>query len=158
MIAERNGGTGAPRDIVRASGFGTVADLRGRLPAELRSIHLEKAPGTHPYAKAVAAYFEGDMKALLSIPHRQAGTNFNREVWRAMSKVRAGKTVSYKELAAASGNPTAVRAAGTACAQNLLCLLVPCHRVVKSDGSTGAYFYGPDVKESLLRLEGMKVD
>ena len=65
-----------------------------------------------------------------------------------------GSTESYATVAAATGNPTAVRAVGTACARNPLPLVVPCHRVVRSDGTLGQYGGGPEVKERLLRMEG----
>lgn len=155
MIAERPEGKDSSHDIVRASGFGSATALRKRLPADLLSLKIEKAEGVHPYAKVVDAYFAGDMRALGAIVHKQGGGDFSKRVWRAMSKVKAGKTSSYKELAVAAGNPVAVRAAGTACAQNRLCLLVPCHRIVKSDGSIGNYYYGVKVKKALLALEGV---
>jgi methylated-DNA-[protein]-cysteine S-methyltransferase len=64
-----------------------------------------------------------------------------------------GRTESYAQVAAAAGSPRAVRAAGTACATNPLPVIVPCHRVIRSDGSPGAYVGGPDAKRSLLGLE-----
>ena len=75
-------------------------------------------------------------------------------IWDVISAVPYGKTISYKTLAKASGNPAAIRAAGTVCGLNRLILLIPCHRVLKSDGSIGSYLYGPKIKESLLRHEG----
>jgi methylated-DNA-[protein]-cysteine S-methyltransferase len=62
--------------------------------------------------------------------------------------------VSYTELAARADRPTAVRFAGNACARNLVAPFVPCHRVVKADGSVGNYYFGPDVKRALLAHEG----
>jgi len=64
-----------------------------------------------------------------------------------------GRTASYAAVAAAAGNPTAVRAVGTACATNPLPVVVPCHRVVRSDGSFGGYLGGPAAKQLLLNLE-----
>ncbi len=153
MIAERPEGKGSSRDVVRASGFGSSATLRKRLPTDLLPEKLEKAEVYHPYAKAISAYFAGDRRALHSITSRQGGGDFSRGIWKVMSKVKPGKTASYKELAMAVGNPAAVRAVGTACAQNLLCLIVPCHRIVKSDGSIGNYYYGTKVKRALLEFE-----
>jgi methylated-DNA-[protein]-cysteine S-methyltransferase len=78
---------------------------------------------------------------------------FRRAVLEHLQDVGYGHTVSYAELAAEAGSPRAVRAVGTACATNPLPLVIPCHRVVRSDGAPGAYVGGPDVKRELLDLE-----
>lgn len=78
---------------------------------------------------------------------------YRAEVVRALAGIPYGTTVSYAELAAGTGRPKAVRAVGTACATNPLPLLLPCHRVVRSDGSTGAYRGGAEAKAYLLRME-----
>ena len=71
-----------------------------------------------------------------------------------MRKIPAGKTWSYADLAERAGSPSAVRAAGTACAKNLIAPIIPCHRVIKSGGALGNYGYGLKIKEYLLRHEG----
>ena len=71
-----------------------------------------------------------------------------------MRKVKAGKTLSYADLADRSGSTAAVRAAGSACAKNAIALVVPCHRIVKTGGALGNYAYGLNKKEWLLRHEG----
>ena len=71
-----------------------------------------------------------------------------------MRKIPVGKTMSYAEIAKRAGSPDAVRAAGSACARNLIAPIVPCHRVVKSGGALGNYGYGLESKEWLLRHEG----
>ncbi len=78
---------------------------------------------------------------------------FRRAVLTRLTEVGYGRTVSYGQLAAAAGSPRAVRAVGTACATNPLPLVVPCHRVVRGDGSPGQYNGGPEVKRALLDLE-----
>jgi methylated-DNA-[protein]-cysteine S-methyltransferase len=78
---------------------------------------------------------------------------FRRTVLEHLPEVRYGRTVSYAELAAEVGNPKAVRAVGTACATNPLPLVLPCHRVVRTDGALGGYIGGPEVKRTLLDLE-----
>ena len=78
---------------------------------------------------------------------------FRRTVLTHLTEVGYGRTVSYGQLAAAAGSPRAVRAVGTACATNPLPLVVPCHRVVRGDGSPGQYVGGPEVKRALLDLE-----
>lgn len=140
-------------DRARASGFGDIASLRKRLPEELRSVGLEQVQ-SHPYEQLVVAYYDGEMTALDKIPRMQTGSEFQQKVWNAMSEIPYGKTISYKQLAEKSGNPAAIRAAGTICGLNRLILLVPCHRVLKSDGTIGNYLYGSAIKESLLQREG----
>lgn len=138
--------------IARASGFGDLQDLKKRLPENLQSITLELVHD-HPYEKFVTAYYDGDEAALDAIPCGQTGSDFQKRVWQAISNIPYGKTISYKELAEQSGNPAAIRAAGTICGLNRLILLIPCHRVLKSDGSIGTYLYGSEIKESLLHRE-----
>lgn len=85
---------------------------------------------------------------------RQPGASFSQAAWKAMRKVRAGKVISYADLAKRAGSPEAVRAAGTACGKNLIAPIIPCHRIVKTGGALGNYGYGLDSKEWLLRHEG----
>jgi len=99
-------------------------------------------------------YFDGDINALNGISVRQPGAQFSQAAWKAMRKVKAGKTISYADLAERSGSKAAVRAAGSACAKNAIALVVPCHRIVKTGGSLGNYAYGLNKKEWLLRHEG----
>ena len=99
-------------------------------------------------------YFDGDFSAINSIKVRQSGAAFSQGAWKAMRKIRAGKTISYSDLAEMAGSPAAVRAAGSACANNAIMLVVPCHRIVKTGGALGNYAGGVDKKEWLLRHEG----
>ncbi|ALC13636.1 bifunctional DNA-binding transcriptional regulator/O6-methylguanine-DNA methyltransferase Ada [Sphingopyxis sp. 113P3] len=87
------------------------------------------------------------------IPIDVKGTAFQEAVWRELRKIPAGETRSYAEIAAAVGKPGAVRAAGSANGANNVAVLIPCHRVVRSDGSLGGYAYGLEIKEELLRRE-----
>nr|WP_221316407.1 methylated-DNA--[protein]-cysteine S-methyltransferase [Saccharopolyspora gloriosae] len=80
-------------------------------------------------------------------------TGFRRAVLDHLPRIAYGGTESYAQVAAAAGSPRAVRAVGTACATNPLPVVVPCHRVVRSDGSTGGYAGGPEAKRTLLTLE-----
>ncbi|HEV8163603.1 MAG TPA: methylated-DNA--[protein]-cysteine S-methyltransferase [Actinomycetota bacterium] len=84
----------------------------------------------------------------------QLSRGFRRAVLSHLTEIGYGTTASYAAVAAAAGNPRAVRAAATACATNPLPVVVPCHRVVRSDGSIGGYAGGTDVKKALLALEG----
>jgi AraC family transcriptional regulator of adaptative response/methylated-DNA-[protein]-cysteine methyltransferase len=81
------------------------------------------------------------------------GTAFQQRVWAELRKIPPGETRSYAEIAAAAGNPTAVRAAGSANGANNVAVLIPCHRVIRSDGSLGGYAYGLDIKRELLARE-----
>ena len=102
----------------------------------------------------ISDYFDGDITALNSIQVRQPGAPFSQATWKAMKKVSPGKVISYAELAQRAGSPSAVRAAGSACAKNAIALVVPCHRIVKTGGALGNYAYGLEKKEWLLRHEG----
>lgn len=136
-------------DTVVASGFAGLDDLVARLPGE----QVERVPASGVVAEAVRAYLAGDAEALDSVAVSQPGGAFQHEVWLAMRQIPPGQTWSYAELATKAGRPTATRAAGTACARNLLAPFVPCHRVVRADGSLGGYAYGLPVKRWLLAHE-----
>jgi AraC family transcriptional regulator, regulatory protein of adaptative response / methylated-DNA-[protein]-cysteine methyltransferase len=92
----------------------------------------------------------GDSRA---IPLDVQGTAFQEAVWSELRKIPPGETRSYSEIAAAIGKPGAVRAAGSANGANPIAVLVPCHRVLRADGSLGGYAYGEDIKRELLRRE-----
>jgi methylated-DNA-[protein]-cysteine S-methyltransferase len=85
---------------------------------------------------------------------RQPGAAFSQAAWKAMRKIAPGKTWSYSDLAEKAGSAAAVRAAGSACANNAIMLVVPCHRVVKTGGALGNYAYGVEKKQWLLSHEG----
>jgi AraC family transcriptional regulator, regulatory protein of adaptative response / methylated-DNA-[protein]-cysteine methyltransferase len=91
------------------------------------------------------------------LPIDVAGTAFQEAVWRELRKIPAGETRSYADIAAAIGSPKAVRAVGTANGDNHVCVLIPCHRVIRSDGSLGGYGGGIDRKKKLLAAEGHAV-
>ncbi len=82
------------------------------------------------------------------------GTEFQKSVWRRLTEIPYGATVSYMELSCGLGNPQAVRAVARANGANALSVIVPCHRVIGSNGSLTGYAGGLDAKEFLLRLEG----
>lgn len=88
------------------------------------------------------------------IPLDVKGTAFQEAVWAQLRTIPPGETRSYAEIAAAVGNPKAVRAAGSANGANNVAVLIPCHRVVRSDGSLGGYAYGTKIKRELLEREG----
>ena len=88
------------------------------------------------------------------LPLDVQGTAFQQAVWRELSRIPPGETLSYAALAARAGRPNAVRAAGTACGKNQVAVLIPCHRAKRGDGSLGGYAYGLDRKVELLKREG----
>jgi methylated-DNA-[protein]-cysteine S-methyltransferase len=101
----------------------------------------------------LAAYFTGDVDALDDIDVAPEGTLFKQLVWKVLREVRAGETVSYGELAKRVGAPGAARAVGTANATNPICLIIPCHRVIRAGGELGGYGFGVDRKRWLLAHE-----
>jgi len=114
------------------------------------------APGAAPAAmrQALTAYFEGELGSLTAIAWQTAGTPFQRALWAALTTIPAGETLSYGALAAKLGSPRAVRAVGAANGANPISLVLPCHRVIGSNGSLTGYGGGLDRKRWLLRHEG----
>lgn len=104
-------------------------------------------------ASRLAAYFAGDLDAIDKIPVDPGGTPFQRDVWTALRRVGAGRTVAYSDLAKLSGHPDAVRAVGLANARNPIAIVIPCHRVIGADGSLTGYGGGLERKTWLLRHE-----
>ncbi|KHK91650.1 bifunctional DNA-binding transcriptional regulator/O6-methylguanine-DNA methyltransferase Ada [Novosphingobium malaysiense] len=88
-----------------------------------------------------------------AIPLDVRGTAFQEAVWQELQRIPAGETRTYAQIAAAIGKPGAVRAAGTANGANNVAVLIPCHRVIRTDGSVGGYAYGEEIKRELLRRE-----
>lgn len=104
--------------------------------------------------RALENYFAGDFSLLNSIPCATAGTDFQRAVWAALREIPAGQTLSYGALAAKLGCAKAVRAVGLANGANPIGVVVPCHRVIGSDGSLTGYGGGLERKRWLLAHEG----
>ena len=89
----------------------------------------------------------------LDLPLDVRGTAFQQRVWRALRDVPAVRTVSYRDIASRIGDPTAVRAVANACGANNIAIAIPCHRVVRSDGSLSGYAWGVERKRALLERE-----
>jgi methylated-DNA-[protein]-cysteine S-methyltransferase len=98
-------------------------------------------------------YFAGERTAF-DLPIDFDGTEFQRLVWQKLQAIPQGETTTYARVAEEIGKPKAVRAVGTAIGKNPLCIVVPCHRVLASNGSLGGYVAGLDRKQQLLTLEG----
>jgi AraC family transcriptional regulator of adaptative response/methylated-DNA-[protein]-cysteine methyltransferase len=93
----------------------------------------------------------------LNLPLDVRGTAFQQRVWQALQKIPVGQTVSYKDIAEKIGAPKAVRAVASACAANNIAVAIPCHRVVRSDGTLANYAWGVERKEKLLTTEGVSI-
>ena len=124
-------------------------DLRRRFP---RARLLSGAADDASLSEVVRAI--EDPRHACKLPLDLRGTAFQRRVWQALREIPAGRTLSYAELARRIGAPRAVRAVAQACAANALAVLVPCHRVVRSDGALSGYRWGSERKRALLALEG----
>ena len=116
-------------------------------------VELREPTGRSAPLLAVQAYFDGDITALDALAVAMGGTEFQRKVWTALRDIPAGQTWSYRELAARIGQPKAVRAVGMANGANLIGIVVPCHRVIGSDGSLTGYGGGLQRKQWLLDHE-----
>ena len=104
-------------------------------------------------ARQLAEYFEGERREFVLPLDFRLAHGFRREVLGRLRMINYGRTESYSQVAAATGHPRAVRAVGTACATNPLPVVVPCHRVLRSDGKLGGYIGGLQIKAALLSLE-----
>ena len=147
--------------------FGLIADAEGRVVASgwtadpaallarlatgLRPTELQ--PGETGAGEAVTAYYSGDVRAIDTVEVAQTGGGFHRAGWEALRTIEPGHPLSYQQFAAHLGRPTAVRAAASACARNAVALFVPCHRVLRTDGTLGGFAWGTAVKRSLLARE-----
>lgn len=114
----------------------------------------QKSDLTDRFMDQISAYLEGRLKNFDLLDQVEIiGTDFQKNVWQALGHIPYGKTLTYKEIAQAIGKPQAIRAVGTAIGKNPLMIIIPCHRVIGSDGKLRGYAYGLDVKERLLKLE-----
>jgi AraC family transcriptional regulator of adaptative response/methylated-DNA-[protein]-cysteine methyltransferase len=130
------------------------ADLRRRFPAA----EFAAADDTlADWAERVAGFIT-DPSEQPDLPLDIRGTAFQAQVWRALQKIPPGRTATYSEIAATLGRPRAVRAVAQACASNKLALLVPCHRVIRSDGDLAGYRWGVERKRALLARERAAVE
>jgi methylated-DNA-[protein]-cysteine S-methyltransferase len=140
---------------LRTVGF---TDGHARIERELkRSIGADGAltPARDPggFSSALRAYFKGDLNAIEGLPVAGQGTEFQTQVWRALSEIPCGETRSYADIARRIKNPAAVRAVGLANGANPIGIVVPCHRVIGADGSLTGYGAGVERKRWLLDHE-----
>ena len=130
------------------------AKLRGEFPnAQIERVDAGRDEFLAPRLHAVADALAGRHAA---VPVALVGTAFQKRVWDALMKIPAGQTRSYAQVAESLGAPRAARAVASACAGNRVAVVVPCHRVVRGDGSLGGYRWGVAMKQRLLEREGAR--
>ena len=127
-----------------------LSELQNDYP---RAQFTEDAQALQPYIDQLIAFLGPSAEPFTPTLDLLDGTAFQREVWTEMQKLAPGETVSYSELATQIGRPAAVRAVAQACARNGLAIAIPCHRVVRRDGSLAGFRWGLDWKRQLLALE-----
>ena len=127
------------------------AELRGEFPnAEISRVQDGRDEFLAPRVQQVASLLRGQSGKL---DVELIGTAFQQRVWQALMKIPRGQTLSYAQLAQSLGRPSAARAVARACAQNRLAVIVPCHRIIRGDGSLGGYRWGLPRKSALLNAE-----
>jgi methylated-DNA-[protein]-cysteine S-methyltransferase len=143
-----------PTGIVRLAFAGEGHDaVLDRLAAEI-SPRVLAAPGRlDDVARQLDEYFAGSRRTFDLPLDLRLSSGFRRQVLDHLRDVPYGRTATYTAIAAASGSPRAVRAVGSACATNPVPIVVPCHRIVRTDGTIGQYLGGTEVKRALLAME-----
>jgi methylated-DNA-[protein]-cysteine S-methyltransferase len=133
-------------------------DCRQRMMAAIETRYgaVEVCEESDPFGASsrIHAYLAGDLRALDALPVETGGTPFQQQVWAALRKIPAGTTITYAELARKVGRPLAARAVGTINGRNPIAIVVPCHRVVGTDGRLTGYAGGLWRKRWLLQHEG----
>ncbi|MBL1076044.1 methylated-DNA--[protein]-cysteine S-methyltransferase [Nocardia sp. 2] len=139
---------------VLASGWTADAEtLRPLIHPTLRPAELREHTDLGAVTRAVTAYHTGDLTAIDAITVRQLSGPFLVHAWEILRKIPAGNPVTYTDYATVSGRPAATRAAANACARNAAALFVPCHRVIRTDGTLGGFRWGLDIKRWLIAHE-----
>lgn len=145
--------------VVDADGAVLAAGWTASLDELLPQVHptlrpTELTPGDlGAVADAITRYHAGELSAIDGVAVRQRSGEFLEHAWDVLRTVPAGAPVTYTEYAAKAGRPAAVRAAASACARNAAALFVPCHRVLRADGTLGGFRWGVETKRRLLAHE-----
>lgn len=126
--------------------------------AQLASLYsqaeLACAPELYPdLAVWLQSYSQAEIGSPPAVPLAWVGSAFQQQVWQALLNIPYGQTCSYSDIAQAIGRPQAVRAVASACAQNQIAVLVPCHRVLRKNGDLGGFRWGLELKQALLDVE-----
>jgi AraC family transcriptional regulator of adaptative response/methylated-DNA-[protein]-cysteine methyltransferase len=147
--------------VIAENDKGICAILFGADIKELNSIYPKAELIKTPVEKCLyinnAISFIEEPQNKLNIPLYYEGTEFQKKVWKALLNVKLGKVVTYQDIACAIGKPKAVRAVANACGANRIPVLIPCHRIIRTDGTIGGYGGGVEIKRKLLACEGIKL-
>lgn len=135
---------------VTAAAFGGKRDLPKRQSAD----ELLRDPKRAAPARREIQEFLNGNRQTFTLKLAPGGTPFQKRIWSALRKIPFGQTRSYGQIAGTEGKPGGARAVGQAVGSNPICLVIPCHRVIASDGSIGGFAFGPKLKHRLLALEG----
>lgn len=127
--------------------------LSGVVFAQGPCLYAEETPLLRETARMLRAYFAGEQRDFDLPLAQEQGTAFQNAVWRALRRIPYGETVSYGDIAREIGHPKAFRAVGMACHVNPIAIIVPCHRVIGTNGKLTGYAEGLQVKKALLELE-----
>ena len=142
---------GMLRILANDNGITSVHFVKDELPGT--DVMLMSNPIIDTCVAQLDAYFSRQCKTF-SIPLDPQGTYFQKKVWSELQKIPYGRTVSYLQIAKALGDPNKIRAVGGANGKNPIAIIIPCHRVIGSDGSLTGYAGGMDKKRWLLKFEG----
>jgi methylated-DNA-[protein]-cysteine S-methyltransferase len=137
-------------------GLKHVIFLKGERQVEIPDDWVENKELFREATKQLEAYFSGKLE-YFDLKLAPEGTEFQKSVWKALCKIPYGETRTYKDIAASVGKPKAYRAVGLANNRNPIAIIVPCHRVIGSNGKLTGYASGLDVKAFLLKLEENKL-
>ena len=137
-------------NIVEEDGYIIMVDIREK--EDMKNIEEKETKLLKEAEKQLEEYFSLKRKQF-NLPYKQEGTTFMKKVWNALQEIPYGETRSYKQIAEKIGNPKAVRAVGMANNKNKIPIMIPCHRVIGSNGKLVGYALGLDVKKYLLDLE-----
>lgn len=139
-------------DMTTVCSDSKVYELRFGKKSEFEGKTAAPNAMTKKVVKEIGEYFAGERREF-DLPLNMEGTDFQKKVWKALTKIPYGKTRSYGEIAKKAGSEKAYRAVGSANHANPISIIVPCHRVIASDGSLAGYGGGVDKKEKLIALE-----
>lgn len=144
-------------DLILVAEAGTLREIRFAAGSRPESAPADADEDPKPFAPVVRQlreYFAGKRREF-DVPLALEGTPFQRRVWQALLGVGYGRTATYADIARAIGQPKAVRAVGLANGRNPIPIIVPCHRIIGSDGTLTGYGGGLPIKRKLLELEGV---
>lgn len=148
-----------PLELVASERGLMAVTFQGRTPAPYRTANvrwIEAPERLRGAAQQLGEYFAGERRRF-DLPLDLRGSEFQLRCWRALGRIPYGEVWSYAELAEAVGSPLAARAVGQANRSNPIAIIVPCHRVIASDGTLGGYAAGLAAKRFLLQLEGIRL-